>query len=393
MRRIGNYIRRAAIAAVVASVLPVLNGCKIEPDLYLPSQDIVAEMPIVDVDLQTVWHLDIDWENEWFYGWDEEDSIRWGGLSYPEPESWEIRRYYLGDVPDVPHTENGLSKYLIEKPRYRDRWQFGYHDLLVWTGFGYLPYGQAVIIDERDLDNVYATTSPVSSVNATKSLVIKDKKHYNCPEIFYRAYDRNIFISRDTADYDYFDPVEKLWVKNLKETLTPAVYIYMVQVILYNNKGKVVNLAAASEIDGLARITNVTTGYTLDETIGVVFDMRLKNHRDKKGTDVDVIGGKMTTFGLSGQKPYTPVRSSVYDGANKNVQNYFGLNLKFNNNADSTYYYNVTDQFQRQVNGGIITVEINIDTLDIPVDPTPGSGSGFDPYVQDYEDQEYEIPM
>ena len=382
-------------AAIVLSGLMVFNACTIQPPLHLPTQDILTELPIVETRLETIWNFDtLDWEKTWYYGWDEEDIRRWGPLEYPKPEYYEIRRYFTGDVPHAPHTN--VSSTFVNNTKFRERVPFGWHDMLVWSDFGFLPFGQAVIIDEKsDLDNVMATTSTSTMrfSNGNRSTA-NEYDHFNNPEIFYRGYLDGFYVSRDTADYDYFDPIERLWVLKQKVDLVPAVYIYLVQVILYNNRGRVIGLNDFCAVNGLSRITNLTTGHTGLEDVSVIFDMRMKNQIRKDTVMVDIIGGELTTFGLCDQGPYQPTRGRTYDGHMGNIHNHFTLNASFSNYTDSIYVYDVTDQFQSQCHGGIITVEIDVDTLNIPVSPIPDHpGSSFDPLVQDYSDEEYEIQL
>jgi hypothetical protein len=45
--------------------------------------------------------------------------------------------------------------------------------------------------------------------------------------------------------------------------------------------------------------------------------------------------------------------------------------------------FDVTDQVRRRYRGGVITVELNLDTVPIP---SRSGGSGFDAVVKDFED-------
>ena len=42
----------------------------IEPPLYLPAEEVLVEMPIVIMDMEIVWNVDVDWKTQWLYGWD-----------------------------------------------------------------------------------------------------------------------------------------------------------------------------------------------------------------------------------------------------------------------------------------------------------------------------------
>ena len=50
---------------------------------------------------------------------------------------------------------------------------------------------------------------------------------------------------------------------------------------------------------------------------------------------------------------------------------------------DSTFVFDVTDQVRRKFRGGVITVELDVDTRKMP---RRSGGSAFDAVVLDYED-------
>ena len=68
------------------------------------------------------------------------------------------------------------------------------------------------------------------------------------------------------------------------------------------------------------------------------------------------------------------------------------FNVLFNNSGmDSTIVRDVSDQIRNQCRGGIITIEIDVDQMNIP---TRTGGSGFDAVVKDTEDGgTYEFDM
>ena len=367
-------------------LLLLATSCEIEPPLHLPGEDVVIEQPIVIQELEVVWNIDISWKNRWYYDWDETDSLLYGGINYPMPTNYEVRRYYLGDYPDVPHTD--IDAFTVWDTKFKRKFNFGYYDILIWSNIDSDDGTQVVVVRETDPDNITATTTTRSVRMYTPKTGLATARHYNQPEIFYSAYEQNIYISRNTADYDYYDEVEQAWVKKLETELNPLVYIYLVQVVLHNNKGRVTGVPESCAINGLSNETSVMYGTTGLQDVSVLFGMRLK--KDKTVADgeiADVIGGKLTTFGLCGMQPWQESRGASYTGSRADVQNRFALNLQFANETDSTYYYDVTRQFQDQCHGGLITIDIDVDSLKIPVNPTPpGGGSGFDPYVEEYTD-------
>ncbi len=367
-------------------------------------------MPLVLVDLDVVWNLDIDWNTQWYYDWDNRDMELWGDIQYPQPTSYEVRRYFLGDQKRVPHTN--VDGFTIYGTHFRRTYEFGYYDMLLWSNIDSEDGTQVVTINEDDLDEVTASTtvtrgmSRVASsikVNSGSSILsgVADGASstvtglYNQPEIFYSAYPRDIHISRNQEDYDYFDEEEQCWVKQINSELDPLVYIYLVQVIIYNNDGKITGCTGDNAISAFASGTSVNTGHTWDSPVLVYFGTRFKKDMDVDGQNADIIGGKFTTYGLCDMPSYSETRaSSRYAGTRTDLKNFLYVDLIFKNGAQATLQADVTDQCQNQAHGGIITVVIDAEDIDLPPDPEPGgSGSLFVPTVEDYDEVVYDIQM
>lgn len=66
------------------------------------------------------------------------------------------------------------------------------------------------------------------------------------------------------------------------------------------------------------------------------------------------------------------------------------LKLLFNNGIDSTFVFDVTDQVRRRYKGGVLTVELDMDTIPVP---TRNGGSAFDAVVKDFEEETYEFDV
>lgn len=382
MRMFTKYLRLLAVLFMTA-----LHQSCIQPPLKLPAQEVIVDMPIVITDLDIVWDVDPDWKKEWYYGWDETDEKNFGPLEYPTPFSYEVRRYYLGSQMRVPHTR--VDKRTINATTFRDKYQFGYYDMLLWSNIYSPEEVQVVTINEDDLDEVTASTT------VTRSIMLKGETGpanalYNQPEIFYSSYPRDIYISHYPKDYDYFDEKEGIWVKKIHTTLTPLVYIYLVQVILLNNDGRVVDVSGDCAISAFSSGTCVNNGHTFNNPCMVYFNSRMKKKLDYKGQTVDIIGAKMTTFGLCDMDGYTKGSGPVYDGSRPELPNYLYYELRMGSGSIVAMKAEVTDQCQAQAHGGVITVIV--DCHDIP-DPGGGGGNIFNPEVEDYDELEFEIPM
>lgn len=363
----------------------------IEPPLRLPAEEVLVDMPIVVTDLDVVWNLDIDWQARWHYGWDEEDVSRWGDLTYPTPSSFEVRRYYLGEKPNVPHTN--VDPFPIYTNWFRRTYEFGYYDILIWSHIKSNTQTQVVTINESDLDNVLASTTVTRAISINPIPDTNPTALYNQPEIFYSAYPQNIFISRNFEDYDYYNEEDHVWVKHINCTLNPLVYIYLVQIVILNNEdGRVKDISGDCALSAMASATNVNTAHTLNSPCTVYFNTRMKKNLMVDGQQADIIGGKLTTYGLCDMDGYYSDTRAIYQGSRKELPNYLYFDLVMSGGSVQTLRAEVTDQCQSQCHGGVITVYIDAKTVDNPTGET-GSGSLFHPTVEDYDELEYDIPM
>lgn len=386
----------SALTMLVVMFMTVVTPTScIEPPLNLPAEEVMVDLPIVVADLDVVWNLDVSWEAQWHYGWDDEDINRWGELSYPHPNSFEVRRYFLGEKPRVPHTE--VDGFPIYTNHFRRTYEFGYYDMLIWSHIESETQTQVVTIDESNLDNVYASTTVTRAISVNNISPITDNKPtalYNQPEIFYSAYPRDIYISRNFEDYDYYNEEERVWVKHINCTLNPLVYIYLVQIVIYNNDdGRVRGISGDCAISAMASGTNVNTAHTLDSPCMVYFNTRMKKDIMVDGKRTDIIGGKLTTYGLCDMDGFLSDSRAIYHGSRAELPNYLYFDLVMSGGSVQTMRAEVTDQCQKQCHGGVITVYLDATTVDNPTGGDPAQGSLFHPTVEDYDELEYDIPM
>lgn len=379
----------------VGLLLFTLNSC-IEPPLNLPAEEVMVDMPAVltEVKLDVVWNVNIDWATQWHYPWDDTDDELFGKIEYPTPTNWEVRRYYVGDIPHAPHTQAGTDGFTIYSTKFRRTYEFGYYDLLIWSNIDSKDHTQVVDVNEENLDEVTATTTITRSA-ALRSRADDDRPTalYNQPEIFYSAYKQDIFISRNFDDYDYYDEEEKIWVMEIKAQPKPLVFIYLVQVIIYNNDdGHIKSINGDCAISAMANSTSVNTGHTSNTPCMVYFNTRMKKDINVNGRRADIIGGKLTTYGLCDMEGYSIGSRAQYAGSRGDLPNYLYLEFNMSGGSIQTMRYDVTQQCQSQCHGGLITIEIDAHDIPNPAD-SPGAGSIFNPTVEDYDELIYDIPM
>ena len=400
LRSLFCSLHRRGQQAVVLLEVTVLFSCSPEPPLHLyDAQEAEFNLPLIDLELDLYWDyelafgIDYNWRAEWFYGWDDEDRRIFGELGYEDPNAFNIRRYYTGDRPRVPHT--GVISDVVDGRHFLARYDWGFWDILVWNQVNSIDGVQSLIFDETtSLDSVTAYTNP--SMRSSRYNAPRFTQAFYAPEPLFAAYDRAIEINSNLDGFEW-DAERQAYVRTLEMTLMPVTYIYLTQVILHNNRGRVSAVEGSSDLSGMARSTNVNIGRGGQDAVTVTYGVRFKPgctmyHRDDNKQvisqeKVDVVGGRLMTFGicnLRANKVKHP--SEIID----NVKHFMDMKVQFNNGVDTTFVFHVTDQVRRRFKGGVITVEVDMDTIPVPI---RGGGSAFDAVVKDYEEETHEFDM
>lgn len=371
--------------AIVVSVVSAFVCCVPEPPLHLfDSGDIEIKLPLVEINLDTYWDYDLEttyetkknWRDEWYYGWDEEDQRLFGPIGYTEPDVFLLRRYYTGSTPLVPHTS--VLSATVKGNSFRGRYNWGFWDLLVWNDI-ITPDGvQSLIFDEQtSLDYVTAYTN--QSMAFARYQAPRYTHAFYQPEELFSAYAQGIEIDKELTDFEY-DPVNNVYVKHIGLLLEPITYIYLTQVILHHNNHRIVGVDGSGNLSGFGRTTVINTGITGEDAITVHYYNRLKYNCPRGDELVDIVGGRLLTFGICGVNAN---RIKKREEVTDNNSHYLDVTMQFNNGLDSTFVFDVTEQVRRRWKGGVITVELDMDTVRIP---SRTGGSAFDAVVKDFED-------
>ena len=367
-----------------------LTSCYREPPLHL--YDWGLQFPMVELRLDIYWNyennlgIDYDWRSEWYYGWDEEDRRIFGELGYVVPNRFFLRRYYTGDVPYGSRIYK-REAYVIGKV-FRSEYDWGYWDFLAWNDVETIDGVQSLHFQEPDSIDKPVIAFTNQTMYPVRYHAPKFLHSFWQPEQLVSACEEGVEINKDLRGFE-FDPVENIWIKTLRMLLEPITYIYLPQIILHHNNGNVVSVPSSSNLSGMARSTNVNTGVAGTDAIAVSFNMRLKNDIEwKTGEMVDIIGGRLMTFGICGQNAN---RISRAEESFDKERHYIDVQMQFYNGMDSTFVFDVTDQVRKRYKGGVITIEMDMDTIPIP---RRKGGSGFNAVVKDYEDGgTWEFPM
>jgi hypothetical protein len=150
----------------------------------------------------------------------------------------------------------------------------------------------------------------------------------------------------------------------------------------------------------MARSTTLNTGTAGSDAITVYYNDNLKKDcalvpygtpEDDPSRLVaehaDIIGGRLMTFGMCNQTPRLIDEGAPLTDKNRH---YLDVTVQFYNGMDSTMVFDVTDQVRKHYKGGVITVELDVDTVPIPTRP---GGSGFNAVVVDPDSVTYEFGL
>ena len=374
---------RKLLTAVPIALMLLTFGCMREPELYLyDSATVDFDLPIIDLSLEVYWDYELsygvnyNWQSEWYYGWDDTDRQLFGEIGYVKPQSFNLRRYYTGQTPYAPHTS--VLKDHITGNTFHETFNWGYWDLLVWNNISTIDGIQSLLFDEStSLEYVTAYTN--QSMRSSRYQVPQHTYSFYAPEPLFAAYSQAVEINSNLEGFEY-DQSRNVYIMKLDMMLEPLTYIYLTQVILHNNRGRVVDADGTANLSGMARSVVLNTGKAGSDAITVYYQVRMKKDCVKDQETVDIIGGRLMTFGICNTRANAMTRAEEVDDA---THHYMDVNLQFNNGMDSTFVFDVTQQVRQLYKGGVITVELDMDTIPVP---SRSGGSGFDAVVKETED-------
>ena len=373
------------IMMLLLLALLALSSCYREPPLHLYDIDNPAlALPIVELSLDTYWNYDgnlginYDWRAEWYYGWDDEDRRIFGELEYEEPTKFFLRRYYTGNEKEGTRIERRNA--YISGRTFRASYDWGFWDILAWNDVKTIDGVQSLNFDEKSSYDEDIIASTGTTMYSSRYHAPRYQNSFYEPEQLFSACEKGVEINKNLDGFEY-DEENDIWIRKLNMYLEPLTYIYLPQIILHNNRGRINGVQGIANLSGMARFTRLNSGIAGTDAIAVNFNVRLKNDKDfKAGEKVDIAGGRIMTFGICGLNAN---RVSHVDDKLDSERHYLDLNMTFNNGMDSTFVFDVTDQVRKRYKGGVITIELDMDTVPIP---RRKGGSGFNAVVKDYEE-------
>ena len=371
------YNKVNAMLLVMTTVL-VTTACSDmhDPELH-PSGKVRIELEVEqEVQIENMW--DIDWQADWLFRWDEE---LYGKIGYTDPETFHMDYFTAG-------TNQHIGQRDVLGNRVNLSLGYGTYDMLFYNN----DYELIRIEEAPDWSTVTAYTERNPYAMAPPSQKTRDNGIRQMPEQLFAVLHDGVEISDRMEDYTWI-PEEGIWLMSIKSVLLPRVFIYLVQVELRNNKGRVTGCRSFT-IEGLAESTELKSGINSTETVSHQFAAYAQKIDNDDGTKTELLAGRMTTFGIPGYMPwkeYTRIKDSNTRGSSlllpSTPRNICHIELLYSNGGSLSIPVDVTDQVWDQPVGGLIKIVLDIDDYDEPDQP-PGGGldigvGGWDEDIHD----------
>ena len=348
-------------------LLVLLASCTDMHDPELHAMGKVEVRPAIeqDVDIDLMWQ--VDWKTKWQVDWDTQ---KLGALGYSEPTTFHLD-YYQAD------NDTWLGERNIAGNSIRVSLAYGTYHLLAYNNDF-----QDIRIDDGKRTRKNSSTTKVSTHSV---IAYTDRDPYamltdslsqvltvnQMPDQLFSAYATNVVVSDRLDDY-VFIPEENIYLLRLNATLQPRVFIYLVQVELLHNNGRVTGSGALT-VDGLAESVDLLTTQPSDKAIAYqfasIFQDKAKfsanTKADNLGDNRTLIGGRLTTFGRTASST-----NKCY------------VTLYYAKGGLMVVPVDITDQMKALPKGGVINITLDVDKLGNPK-------SGFNLNVGDWDEENH----
>lgn len=317
----------------------------------------------------------------WGPGWRDDMHIRWdekarGPLGYTLPESYHL--FWL---------RHGSEEWVAESNMYEDGARFdlgcGMYDIFIYNN----DFLDLLLSHDLDWGHALATTPADATLHLPDSLGLAHPL-MEMPEQLYSLFASNLYVSDKLEDYEYL-PRENIYVCRFAETLLPRTFIYIVQLELANNHGRVTQCTHAV-VDGLAADTDMISGLTSSEPAACHLGMSMQEVTDSAGQARHFACGRLTTFGLPGIVPWNGTRATVRPAGD--VANTLFTELHYRTGARRFVKADLTEQMRARPAGGVLHVVIDIDLYPPPVTPQPPEqGGGIQVDVSNWDEENHAV--
>lgn len=367
---IGKRLIRILIVAASIAVA----GCTIEPILHLRKaiRARVALQPKVNVDV--MWQL--NWAINWQFNW---NVATLGPVGYTPPAS--LRMHVFTHGPEGEPISHFVHNFVGDETQLEIF--VGTHDLLFHNNDS----ESLLFQQDGDLGHVSSYTRKLANglKASTQILTVAQKlagqtkapsefvEPVNLtPDGLFSLFDQGQVITDNLDDYEF---VDGKYILRIEGELDPSTYIYLFQIKLNNNDGRVIGSSSGAAITGMSQGVDLMTRETFETTASYLMDV----YMDK---EQDMLGAKVFTFGMPGCNPY-----DIYSGsaAAPEGSHYLVLNVSYVNGSHKNISLDITDQVRALPLGGVIDLELDVN--DFPPDESAGGSGGFEALIGDWDEQ------
>ncbi|MBQ7640432.1 MAG: DUF5119 domain-containing protein [Bacteroidales bacterium] len=371
-------MKKRILLSLLALVL-FTGSCTIDPPLHLRKTAETSIILVPTITTSFMWQ--VDWQTQWQFNWSTD---QFGPLEYVVPTAVRMHDYTLNEllVPkqhDVYNFNGTTGQVQLFQ---------GIHNLL----FHNIGSEVNLFRSDDDLSDVHAYTRVISSgLKASMPVMTLEQKEaltrseaemeidepvVLMPDQLFTMYDVHREISDNLEDFEYIDGK---YVLHIRGTLEPVTYIYLIQIKLINNLGRVTGSMGGAALTGMADDVCLPTKMNSTSTVSVPMDVHIN-----KAADPDLLGARVLTFGIPGCNPSDPA-SLANAPAGKH---YLVANICFATGQYKNINIDVTDQIRALPTGGVITLELDVN--DFPpeiIDPPIGDGGGFNALIGDWNEK------
>lgn len=366
------------LISILFAGVALLMGCSVEPKLYLRK---TAETKIVlatKVNVSLMWQF--HWEAVWTYQWNADV---YGPVGYTEPASMRLHIYPHGADGNIQsHQTYNFYGTGTDLPIV-----VGTYDMLFHNNDSEVLLFQS----DGDLGDIHCYTRTISSglkdSSPVKTMLQKSQTKGDAkapeqepvtlmPDGLFVLNDKDRVITDDISEYELIDGNYYLRIRG---ELEPATYIYLFQVHLLNNGGRVVGSNGGGAITGVASGVNLQTLVSDISTVSVPMDVHCDLSRD-------MLGARVLCFGIPGCNPYN--MESVTKAPEG--ENFLVLNITYSNGSWKNICIDLSEEVRSLPTGGVI--ELELDVNDFP--PEQGNtGDGFNALIDNWKEEHAETTI
>ena len=362
------------IISLVSLGILFLGSCAIEPPLFLRRPVTTKVVLATKVNIDVMWQL--NWQTQWQFNW---NTTLLGPLGYRTPASMRLHVYTQDENGDpafyTVHNFVGTSTTMdVFVGTHNLLFHNNDSESLLFTAENQLSplHSYTRVISKGLKSSSSVHTLAQKAAGLTKAGEMEEEQVALMPDELFSLFDTNRVITDNPDDYVFEDG---RYVLKITGDLTPATYIYLFQIKLLNNNGRIVGSNGGAALTGMADGVNLWTKESHTKTVSVPFDVYMDRTQD-------MLGARMLSFGLPGCNPYD--ETSVAAAPEK--MHYLVLNVSYSNNSWRNVRIDVTDQVKALPLGGVITLEIDVDDIPPGVDPPSGNG-GFNALVSEWDEK------